>query len=100
MDLSLSNTTQLDLTLLHSDMNPNMEIIIIADKSKGFYNCFNIAVISSTAYNDWFENERDDIGDSAIGNYIENRLEKEGFILGEDYKMYFDAQWDRTEILI
>ena len=100
MDLSLSNTTQLDLTILHSDMNPNMEIIVISNKTKGFHSCFNIALISSTAYDDWFENERDDIGDTAIGDYIEKRLEENGFILGEDYKMYFDAQWDRTEILV
>lgn len=98
--MDLSNTTQLDLTLLHSDMNPNMEIIVISNKTKGFCNCFNIALISSKAYDDWFENERDDIGDTAIGDYIEKRLEKNGYILGEDYKMYFDAQWDRTEILI
>ena len=98
--MNLSDTTMLEATLLHSDMNPNMEIIIIANKSKGFHNCFNIAVISSTAYNDWFENECDDIGDSAIGDYIENRLKEKDYFLGEDYKMYFDAQWDRTEILV
>ena len=98
--MNLSDTTMLEATLLHSDMNPNMEIIIIANKSKGFHNYFNIAVISSTAYNDWFENERDDIGDSAIGDYIENRLKEKDYFLGEDYKMYFDAQWDRTEILV
>ena len=83
-----------------SEKGTRQKIIVISNKTKGFCNCFNIALISSKAYDDWFENEREDIGDSAIGDYIENCLEKEGFILGEDYKMYFDAQWDRTEILI
>lgn len=83
--------------LLVSEMNPNMEIIIIPKKSVEFHNCFSILDIANAAYNDWFENEKEDIGDSAIGDYIENRLEKNGYILGEDYKMYFG---DRSEILL
>ena len=86
--------------LLVSEMNPNMEIIIIPKESVGFHNCFSILNIANTAYEDWFQNEREDIGDSAIGDYIESRLEEKGYILGEHYKMYFDAQWDRNEILV
>ena len=90
---------EVPVIFLQSLLNPEMEIVIIPLSSKG-YTIYKINLESSKAYTDWFENERDDIGDSAIGDYIENRLEKDGFILGEDYKMYFSAQWDRTEILL
>jgi hypothetical protein len=60
----------------------------------------DIIELAKESYNDWFENEKEDIGDNTIGDYIKNCLEKNGFILGKDYKMYFDAEWDRTEILL
>lgn len=85
---------------LFSTLNPNMEIMIKPLCDVWDWRIKDIIESAKEAYNDWFENERKDIGDSAIGDYIENRLEKEGFVLGEDYKMYFDAQWDRTEILV
>lgn len=85
---------------LFSSLNPNMEIMIKPLCDKRDWKTEDIIESAKKAYDDWFENEREDISDSAIGDYIENCLEKEGFILGEDYKMYFDAQWDRTEILI
>ena len=94
------NNNITEAALLVSEMNPNMEIIIIPKESVGFHNWFSISSTANNAYHDWFENERDDVGDSGIGDYIENRLEKNGYILGEDYKMYFDAQWDRNEILV
>ena len=77
-----------------------MEIMIKPLCDKRDWKTEDIIDAAKRAYNDWFENERDDIGDSAIGDYIENRLEENDFILGEDYKMYFDAQWDRMEILV
>ena len=89
-----------DISILQSSMNPNMEIVIIPLPCLNVLEKFSVSEIASSAYEDWFENERDDIGDSAIGDYIENRLEKNGYILGEDYKMFFDAQWDRNEILV
>lgn len=85
---------------LFSSLNPNMEIIIKPLCDERDWKTEDIIESAKEAYNDWFENERNDIGDSTIGDYIENHLEKEGFVLGEDYKMYFDAQWDRTEILV
>lgn len=85
---------------LFSSLNSNMEVMIKPLCDKRDWKTEDIIESAKEAYNDWFENERDDIGDFAIGDYIENRLEKDGYILGEDYKMYFDAQWDRTEILI
>lgn len=84
----------------HSSLNPNMGIVIIPLCDERDWKTEDIIISVERAYNDWFENEREDIGDSTIGDYIENRLEKEDLFLGEDYKMYFDAQWDRTEILV
>lgn len=89
-----------DVIILQSSLNPNMEIVIIPLPCLNVLENFAVSEIASTAYNDWFENECDDIGDSAIGDYIESRLEENGYILGEDYKMYFDSQWDRTEVLL
>lgn len=89
-----------DISILQSDMNPNMEVVIIPLPYLNILEKFSVSEIASSAYEDWFENERDDVGDSAIGDYIESRLEEKGYILGEHYKMYFDAQWDRTEILV
>lgn len=89
-----------DISILQSDMNPNMEIVIIPLPCLNLLEKFSVLEIASSAYEDWFENERDDVDDSAIGDYIENRLEEKGYILGEHYKMYFDAQWDRTEIIV
>lgn len=89
-----------DISILQSNMNPNMEIVIIPLPCLNVLEKFSVSEIASSAYEDWFENERDDVGDSAIGDYIESRLEEKGYILGEHYKMYFDAQWDRTEILV
>ena len=94
------NNNITEAAFLVSEMNPNMGIIIIPKEPVGFHNWFSISSTANNAYYDWFENERADIGDSTIGDYIENRLEKNGYILGEDYKMYFDAQWDRNEILV
>lgn len=85
---------------LYSPLNPNMGIMIRPLCDERDWKTEDIIESAKEAYNDWFENEKDDIGDSSIGDYIENRLEKEGFILREDYKMYFDAQWDRLEILL
>ena len=85
---------------LFSTLNPNMEIMIKPLCDIWDWRTEDIIESAKEAYTDWFENERKDIGDFTIGDYIENRLEKEGFILGEDYKMYFDSQWDRTEILV
>ena len=85
---------------LFSTLNPNMEIMIKPLCDIRDWRMEDIIELAKEAYNDWFENERDDIGDSAIGDYIENRLEKEGLVLGEDYKMYLNAQWDRTEIIL
>lgn len=85
---------------LFSSLNPNMEVMIKPLCDKRDWKTEDIIELAEEAYNDWFENEKEDISDTTIGDYIENRLEKEGFILGEDYKMYFDAQWDRTEILV
>ena len=85
---------------LFSSLNPNMEIMIKPLCDKRDWKTEDIIELAKEAYHDWFENEREDINDSAIGNYIENRLEENDFILGEDYKMYFDAQWDRMEILV
>ena len=89
-----------DISILQSDMNPNMEVVIIPLPCLNLLEKFSVLEIASSAYEDWFENERDDVGDSAIGDYIESRLEEKGYILGEHYKMYFDAQWDRTEVLV
>ena len=89
-----------DISILQSSLNPNMEIVIIPLPCLNVLEKFSVSEIASSAYHDWFENERDDVGDSAIGDYIEDRLEEKGYILGEHYKMYFDAQWDRTEILV
>ena len=89
-----------DISILQSDMNPNMEVVIIPLPCLNVLEKFSVSEIASSAYEDWFENERDDIGDSAIGDYIESRLEEKGYILGEHYKMYFNAQWDRTEVLV
>ena len=85
---------------LFSTLNPNMGIMIKPLCDIWDWRTEDIIESAKEAYDDWFENERDDIGDTAIGDYIEKRLEENGFILGEDYKMYFDAQWDRTEILV
>lgn len=84
----------------HSSLNPNMGIVIIPLCDERDWKTEDIIISVERAYNDWFGNEREDIGDSTIGDYIENRLEKEDLFLGEDYKMYFDAQWDRNEILV
>ncbi len=81
---------------LFSDLNENMEIIIIPTKE----NDVTFAQLASKVYTDWFENKRDDIGDMTVGDYLEYRLKNAGYKLGKDQKMYFDAQWDRTEILI
>lgn len=85
---------------LYSSLNPNMGIMIRPLCDERDWKTEDIIESAKEAYNDWFENERDDISDSSIGDYIENRLEKEGLVLGEDYKMYFDSQWDRTETLV
>lgn len=89
-----------DISILQSSMNPNMEVVIIPLPCLNVLEKFSVSEIASSAYEDWFENERNDVGDSEIGDYIESRLEEKGYILGEHYKMYFDAQWDRTEILV
>lgn len=85
---------------LFSTLNPNMEVMIKPLYDVWDWKTEDIVKLAKESYNDWFENEKEDVGDSAIGDYIENRLEENGYILGEDYKMYFDAQWDRTEILV
>lgn len=82
---------------LFSAMNPNMTIAI---EPFTFVKWEDIEKIAGKAYKDWFDNEKEDIGNTTLPEYIENHLEKEGFILGEHYKMYLDTRWDRTEILI
>ena len=55
------NNNITEAALLVSEMNPNMEIIIIPKESVGFHNWFSISSTANNAYHDWFENERDDI---------------------------------------
>lgn len=80
---------------LYSQMNDNMEVVIIPCNSLDFRKIKNIA---SDAYNYWWfgaDLEDEYVYDTAIGDYIIEQLEKKGgYVLGKHYKMYFDAEWN------
>lgn len=81
------NTTCINL---YSEMNDNMEFVIIPHNNLIYK---NVNKIASKAYEDWMEATCP--AEKPIGDYIIEQLkEKGGYKLGKDYKMYYDAQWD------
>lgn len=83
---------------LYSETNPNMEIVIIPNSDRNFE---DIKTIAENAYAHWFrlepeDEDYDEVFDTAIGDYIHEKLREGGYELGlvADYKMYYDSEWD------
>ena len=51
-------------------------------------------------YEDWFANEKDDIGDSTLPDYVEEKMNQAGYILKYHYKMYPNLSMDRLDALV
>lgn len=85
---------------LYSECNENMEIIIIPMYPEA---CSEIMDIAEKAYDYWMgddecvdeiDKEYDTKDSLPIGDFVVEKLKQYNYMIGRDYKMYFDAQWN------
>ncbi len=76
--------------LLESELN-GMALFILCDDE-----CAQPVTLldkAETAYDEWMA-EVDGVGDSAICDWIQERLHQNGFKYGKDYRIFTDLYWD------
>ena len=76
--------------VLESELN-GMAIFVLPSRGCGVVT--ELLNLSETAYDDWMS-EKDDVGDTAICDYIIYRMGQRGFKYEKDYRIFTDLNWD------
>ena len=83
--------------ILQSGINPDMEIVIVPF----FSNLDKIMDLEFWAYHYytmWLSGGVDpELNYSAIGDYIQEKLKRYGYVHNQNYEMYFSANWDKED---
>ena len=82
------------IIILQSGINPDMGIVIapfFSDLNK----ILDLEYWANYYYTHWLGGGDDDeLNYSAIGDYIQDKLEEHGYVHNQNYEMYFSANWE------